>query len=161
EQALSLLRLAPERRVEALPLLDGLNGEYVSALRHALGDPSIRVGETPWLWATAARARSPWSDDERVSRKYPALGPDAGIAAQPEWTPLKKNGFVYLQIGVSPEAPKKPDPRLLVVSFWRRSDGSALHRSATSAAAIRRLQMIWPPAQEACFSFAAAELAGN
>ena len=111
EQVLSLLRLAPEHRAEALPLLADLTGEYVNALRYALGDASIRIGKTPWLWAAAARARSPWQDDARITKQHPGLGPDAGNAAQPAWTTRKSDRWVRLHIDVSPKVTKKPDER--------------------------------------------------
>ncbi len=161
EHVLSLLRLAPENRNDALPLLAGLKGEYASGLRYALGDSSVRAGTTPWLWAAAARGRSAWKDDARIAKQHPDLGPDATMAAQPAWRVAIQNGWPRLKVDVSPKVTSKPDQRLLSVSLWHRPKSLWFHIAATSVAAIRELQALWPLGQESCFAIAAGELAGN
>ncbi|NLX96414.1 MAG: hypothetical protein GXY83_09580 [Rhodopirellula sp.] len=161
EQVLALLRLAPERRAEALPHLAGMRGEFVAALRYALGDVRVRVGESGWLWGTAARARSPWSDDPRVIERHPGLGPDAGEAAHAAVQVGKDiKTKDPLRIVASPALPKSIDPRMVSVEMWRRpADWPATE--ATSVAAIRALQSAWPVALEALFSKAAVVLGDN
>jgi hypothetical protein len=65
DQCLALLRMAPDRRDQALAAAKGLEGEWASALRYALGG-NEKVGKTLSLWVAAARARAPFADDENV-----------------------------------------------------------------------------------------------
>jgi hypothetical protein len=87
DQILALLRLAPDRRKQALEAACALPGEWGAALRYALGgdappggirSPSIAaalrqalgggpVGRTRSLWIAAARARAPFDDDPQVA----------------------------------------------------------------------------------------------
>jgi len=83
DMELALLRLAPEHRESALRDAKGLRGEFGAALRYALGSSEGEpIGLNAALWAAAARARSPWTDDPRVEERHPGLGPDAGLAAR-------------------------------------------------------------------------------
>ena len=82
DMELALLRLAPEHREFALREAAGLAGEFGAALRYALEAEGEPIGPTASLWAAAARARAPWSDDPRVDQRYPNLGPDAALAAR-------------------------------------------------------------------------------
>ncbi len=79
DQALALLRLAPEHREAAVLQLTGCTDEFADALRYACGEP-VTIGPSAALWAAAARARSPWSDDLQVAGRHPDFGPDAGHA---------------------------------------------------------------------------------
>lgn len=65
DQCLALLRLAPDYRQEALAAAQGLEGEWASALRYALGGNEL-IGKTLSLWVAAVRARSPFADDESI-----------------------------------------------------------------------------------------------
>jgi hypothetical protein len=87
DQILAVLRLAPDRRKQALEAACALPGEWGAALRYALGgdappggirSPSIAaalrqalgggpVGRTRSLWIAAARARAPFDDDPQVA----------------------------------------------------------------------------------------------
>jgi hypothetical protein len=78
---LAILRLAPDHRSDALADARDLPGEPGAAIRHALGGEGETIGPTAALWVAAARARSPWSDDQAVDARHPGLGPDAGRAA--------------------------------------------------------------------------------
>lgn len=157
EQVLALLRLAPERRAAALPLLAGLKGEFVEALRYALGDMRARVGKSAWLWVAAARARSPWTDDVLVARKFPELGPDAGAAAQPKIAVIKtKDGYTSVRVMPTPSYPRKVDPRLMTVLMWRPRE-----YERSSAAKIHARQSAWPLARESLFALGALDLLGN
>ncbi len=84
DQVYSLLRLAPDRRNEALPAAARVDGEYGCALRYAFG-ASQEIGPTAPLWVAAARARAPWSDDFHVDRAHSGLGPDGALAARYRW----------------------------------------------------------------------------
>lgn len=66
DQVLTLLRLAPEGRAEALRQAARLTGEWGAALRHALGGEET-FGATRALWVAARRARAPFDDDDRVA----------------------------------------------------------------------------------------------
>ena len=78
---LALLRLAPDHRAAALADAGDLEGERGAAIRHALGSDGETIGPSAALWAAAARARAPWSDDPAVEVRHPGLGPDAARAA--------------------------------------------------------------------------------
>ncbi len=80
---IALLRLAPERRDEAIQLLGSNHkGEWVNAIRYALGGKVPRIGKSAPLWSAAARAASPMSDDDRVAKAFPKLGQGAGKRAE-------------------------------------------------------------------------------
>ncbi|MCA9060024.1 MAG: hypothetical protein KDA85_16065, partial [Planctomycetaceae bacterium] len=81
DQALALLRLAFINRPAALQSLTSESGEFVDALRFALGEPRVTSGPTAAIWCAAARARSPWENDPVVEQLHPDLGPDTGPAA--------------------------------------------------------------------------------
>jgi hypothetical protein len=78
---LAILRLAPDYRSTALAEARDLPGEQGAAIRYALGSDGETIGPTAALWVTAARSRSPFSDDQHVEARHPGLGPDAGRAA--------------------------------------------------------------------------------
>jgi hypothetical protein len=77
----ALLRLAPEGRDQALAAAGRLSDEAGAATRYALGGVET-IGPTAAWWIAAARTRAPGQDDERVERRHPRLGPDAGLAAR-------------------------------------------------------------------------------
>ncbi len=83
DECMSLLRLAPDNRAQALEALGTTCGhEFIEALRYALGDPAVQVGETAVLWIAAARARAPFADAPEVEAHHPGFGPNAGMAAK-------------------------------------------------------------------------------
>ena len=67
DQILALLRLAPDRRPEALTAARGIDGEWGAALRYALGGDA-GPGKTHALWVAAARARAPFDEDRTVAK---------------------------------------------------------------------------------------------
>ncbi len=77
----AILRLAPGGRDSALDAASDLGGEAGAAVRYALGGDEAIGATAPW-WVAAARVRAPGQDDERVERRHPRLGPDAGRAAR-------------------------------------------------------------------------------
>jgi Family of unknown function (DUF6493) len=86
DQIQALLRLAPDHRTIALKAARKIGGEFGAALRYALGGDE-KIGANPSLWVAAARARSPFTDDARLEREHPGLGPDASQAVNVEPTP--------------------------------------------------------------------------
>jgi hypothetical protein len=68
DQGLSLLRLAPDRRSEALAAAAKLEGEWGAALRYALGGGET-VGKTDALWVASARARTPFDIDAQLAAR--------------------------------------------------------------------------------------------
>ncbi|MFZ4532222.1 MAG: DUF6493 family protein, partial [Alsobacter sp.] len=66
DQCLALLRLAPDRRAEALGVARILGGEWGAALRYALGGDET-FGKTASLWVAAARARAPFDPDPQIA----------------------------------------------------------------------------------------------
>jgi hypothetical protein len=81
DQVQALLRLAPDRRDAAVRAAGKIAGEFGAAVRYALGADE-GIGADPTLWVAAARARTPFTDDERVEKTHPGLGPDAGQVAR-------------------------------------------------------------------------------
>lgn len=107
---LAILRLAPDHRATALADARDLGGEQGAAIRHALGGEGETIGPSAGLWAAAARARSPWSDDPAVEARHPGLGPDAGRAAAyllgGKRTMRGRGSTVELDIDREPPAPE-------------------------------------------------------
>ncbi|MEZ6042761.1 MAG: DUF6493 family protein [Planctomycetaceae bacterium] len=80
---LAMLRLAPENRGTALKRLKpAVRGEWLDAVRHALGGRVRRAGSSPHLWAAAARSRAPFDDDAFVQKAFPQLGTGCATAAE-------------------------------------------------------------------------------
>lgn len=164
EKVLALLRLAPDRRDQALAALPKSNNEFVSALRYALGAQRISIGSTPWLWVAAARSRSPFTNDPLVEQQHPDLGPDAGSAAQ--WSQKVKRSqyqqhhYSTLEIDVTPAVPKEIEPRSLTVLLWKYRIDNTKEEPLT-AATIGTLFQVWPAAQEAACAVGVLDLADN
>jgi hypothetical protein len=96
DQVLALLRLAPDRRAEALAEAKSLASEWGAALRYALGGDEP-IGETASLWIAAARARAPYGDDPRIASFFgtPTRGGD--LAPRFSWrTATRGDGWVEL-----------------------------------------------------------------
>lgn len=75
---LSLLRLAPDGKAAALKSLKPkLKGEWASVATYALGG-TARIGKSGPLWIAAARSRTPFGNDSRVSKAFPNLGASCG-----------------------------------------------------------------------------------
>lgn len=80
DMVLSLLRLAPEGRVEALAGFAPAD-EHERAIAFALGGDQT-PGELGWLWVAAAAARRPYEDQPAIAEKHGFGLPDAGTRAQ-------------------------------------------------------------------------------
>jgi len=157
---MALLRLAPERRAEALADQTESSEEWVQAACYGLGATGISIGPTAGLWACAARARSPWSDDEAVHRAFPRLGPDAGRAASYSFKSTIHRGsygpWTSLGIESKPKVPKRHNRDVLPVQLHiRHSPDDVLFDGplgGESTGTVRWAATVWPCAMEAYFA---------
>jgi hypothetical protein len=169
DQALALLRLAPEHRSEALKIVSKVEGEWSDAFRYALGaSPPRKIGPSAPLWIAAARARSPRSDDPLVETSHPGLGPDAGRVAHyapsiKKWRdPAAK--FYVLNISIEPKSLKPPTHELVTVVINGGESGSGYYRddfTRGEAAALRWMATVWPARMEPYFAKGATTLSCN
>jgi hypothetical protein len=164
---LAMLRLAPDGRAEALKSLRDLKTEWGRAIRYALGAPRITLGDTPALWIAAARARSPWADDERLEKVFPARGPDAGKAAAYSVTFKRERYYTRLKVQSSPLPPKAVDSDCATVLLHtQRGVGRDLQwelggPAGRTVGAVRWTATIWPLARESYFASALETMADN
>jgi hypothetical protein len=156
----ALLRLAPDRRAEALAAAGGLGGEGGAATRYALGGDEP-IGPTAAWWVAAARVRAPGVDDERVDARHPGLGPDAGLAARIE---LVDRGPALLRGGVtavaSPASPRTTAADLPTVLMLRDPSLFAV-TGRSEPAMLRWMATIQPGYREAWAAVGSALLARN
>jgi hypothetical protein len=162
DKVLALLRLAPDRRADAISRLAGVRSDFAKWVRYACGGPG-RPPESPvWLWSAATRARTPWCNDDRLAKAHADLGPDAGTAARPvaHVTRKTKQAHPRLVIRAEPAVPRRPDARMLSVMLWNKPTG---HHGAEfeTLGAVRALCRVWPLALESAFAWGAAQLADN
>jgi Family of unknown function (DUF6493) len=146
---MALLRLAPDRRGEALAAARDLRDEPGAAIRYALGSENEPIGDSAPLWVAAARSRSPWSDDPAVEARHPGLGPDAGQAAIFDLGAFNIVGVdePVLKITLVPELSEKAAERadLPTVSF--HADSFFVKSDQWPSPAT-----IWPSALESFFA---------
>ena len=155
EQVLSLLRLSPEGRDQALVAAKDLTGESGQVVRFALGE-KLRTGSNAALWLAAWRSRQPFGDLPEFEAKHPRLGPDAGVGARYVWEAQGERRHheklswtsLELEINTEPKCPKKIGSDLLPVLFhglWETSEEGEkqLMRWATQ---------LWPANLEAMFA---------
>ncbi len=162
---LALLRLAPDQRPAALKLIVEMPGEWVQAIRYALGEDNIAIGKTPALWAAAARARSPWDDDLRVLKEHPGLGPDTAQVANLKYhcTVRKSGPFTFFdpEIAVEPGVPSKVDPLLVTVLMYSSQILGKEYSfemggfGGSTIGAVRWTASIWPLGRESYFAASA------
>lgn len=157
----ALLRLAPEGRKQALGQIAKCNSEVADAFRHALGAEGVKIGSHRALWASAARARHPYRDDERVQQKLGDLGPDGAVAAKyaSRWT-IRGSGayrFFDFHLEVTPRIPKSANgiPTVELLSVSRRIGHGDLDWTA------RWLGYVWPAGREAYFAVGCQALGQN
>jgi Family of unknown function (DUF6493) len=168
--ALGLLRLAPEHRQEALAALPHLKAEWMDAIRYALGDKRVAVGQTAWLWITAARSLAPFETDQVIAAKFPGFGPDAGEASSLKMRCCNRTsgGFSFVDTYVDsiPKVPRAPDLLLpTVLMHSQRSCGKHWAFESTfagrSVGAIRWTASVCPLARDSFFAGAIRCCFGN
>ncbi len=164
---LALLRLAPDGRAEALKKLKPHSDEWRRAARYALGGEEP-VGKTAALWVAAARARSPWTTDPNVEKAFPALGPDAGTAADFAFEfHVDQYGQPRLGLRSIPAAPELADASLpTVILHSQRFHGKGLRfelggAGGKTVGSVRWSAMIWPIARESYFAAGWEDLVDN
>ena len=77
----ALLRIAPDRRAEALEQIPPHKAEYIRAIRWALGAELSGDAQTPHIWVAALRCREPEATNEYLKNRFRDLGPDSAQAA--------------------------------------------------------------------------------
>ena len=154
-----MLRLAPDRRGEALGKAADLTDEFGQALRYALGETRFHLGPNTALWVAAARARCPYGDDPLLEGQYGLLGPDAAIAAQYAWRvervtrtyagrPEYRHQFYW---ETQPAVPQELNRNLVTVEFH----GSSHRREplgGPTVDTVRWVATVWPIARESFFA---------
>jgi hypothetical protein len=165
DQIQALLRLAPEHRRIALKTGRKICGEFGEALRYALGGEE-KIGANPSLWVAAARARSPLADDERLEKKHPGLGPDAGQAARHRGN-IQERPFVTVQtlrVNVEPAPPSQlvPDMVTVLMNPQPRKQNECAHMETSETPAdLRWMLSVWPMQRESWFAKALPRFADN
>jgi hypothetical protein len=159
DRILALLRLAPDRRGEALGKAADLTDEFGQALRYALGQTRFHLGPNTALWVAASRARCPYGDDPLLEGQYGLLGPDAAAAAQYAWRvervtrtyagrPEYRHQFYW---ETQPAVPQELHRNLVTVQFhgsphrWEPLGGPTVDT-------VRWVATVWPIARESFFA---------
>ncbi|MDY0164898.1 MAG: DUF6493 family protein [Thermoguttaceae bacterium] len=164
---LAMLRLAPERREQALARLREGTAEWERAIRYALGGTGIKIGKNAPLWVAAARARSPRTDDAKVAKSFPNLGPNAGLVATFSFhvkTEQQENAKLRIQCKPAPPKAINPDcPTILLCQSRLDRDLSweLGGMAGRTVGAVRWTASLWPLARESFFARAAEEIADN
>ena len=183
--ALALLRLAPDNRGAALEELGGMEGEFASALRYALGSEQETIGPTASWWVSAVRARAPFADDPALEDRHPGLGPDAGLAARYSFRPGRHSGprsWLRTEWEIIERSPSLPPAPLPVARIIREPTPYGdvavtsvvdilepipvlLQRMRTdywsTRAYLHWAATLWPLARESFFAAGAREVAGH
>ncbi|MFO0738058.1 MAG: DUF6493 family protein [Labilithrix sp.] len=164
----AMLRLAPERRKEALKKLRGVEGPLAAAVRHALGSDDERVdAKQPALWFAAARARG--GDDAAVMKAFPEAGADAGAAARIafRWKRVtsrdnKENTWGRLEVDFEPAPASLEAVPRDAFSVMLASDGHGGHGAQFgSEADLRQIGSIYPLDRRTFLAHGVDRIAGN
>lgn len=166
---MAMLRLAPDRRAEALTQLKPNKQIWRQAIRYALGAQGVTIETNERLWVAAARARSPWKSDTAVAAAFPEQGPDAATAATYRWGHQSNEYRTWLSVASEPACPKSPSRSLSnlsehpTVSFhlphiiaWEVG-----HFAGNTTDSVRAAATLWPIARESFFARAAEAFAAN
>jgi hypothetical protein len=116
------------------------------------------------LWIAAARARGPFADDDKVEKKHPGLGPDAGRAARYQPSVRKRADFRILTVNVEPKPPPKLTPEVVTVLLnpQAKADDEFDHSEVReSVPDLRWALSIWPAQRESWFARSARPFANN
>jgi hypothetical protein len=156
----ALLRVGPDGRERALSMAAGIHGEAGAALRHALGAHEV-VGDTPAVWAAAARARLPGADDPAVIARHPQLGPNGGRVARVAFVAGAWNEVPGgLDITLDPPAPTQldddqPATVMLIAPF------PPGYEAGGDPAMCRWAATIWPAGTETWSTIGAVAIGRN
>lgn len=154
DQVLALLRLAGTPRTTALrKAAASIEGEFGSALRHALGEDGMQPGSTQALWIAAARARHPHMDDDALAEHLPDTGPGGVVFGTSTFQAGKGKHPVQMLV-VTPEPPKKvPDlqPTVLFLSETK-SRFYQYNVTGTTESLVRWSALLCPSNLEAYFA---------
>ncbi len=158
----ALLRLAPDGREKALHIAAAVPGEVGDALRYALGQRDVAIGQDAGLWIAAARARDPLADHPEIEQRFPGRGPGAGRApcVSLEWRPDKQTDHVFPVLVCDPECPRRisPDmPTVMHFAWQKRWFSWEFYVGPTMEA----LSTVWPPGRSYWFAFGACAIAEN
>lgn len=161
----ALLRLAPDHRTSSLKTARKIGGEFGAALRYALGGDE-KIGANPSLWAAAARARSPFTDDANLEREHPGLGPDAGRAARHQVRIQKRGNTKYqsLIVDVEPTPPTQLVPERVTVAMNPHPGKENEHYHVEiweTSADLRCMLTVWPMQHEGWFARVLQRFADN
>ena len=160
---IAMLRLAPERRSEALSRIGAGDAAWVRAIRYALGGDE-QVGKNAALWITAARARAPWAVDERISAAFPKARPDAGEPAVYDVS-FKKNKRGNAEIVFPAELRPRGRDRDCVPLVLHAERGDSMWElggiGGSTESSVRWTATTWPVARESFFAAAVLQLAQN
>jgi hypothetical protein len=155
----ALLRLAQERRAEALTAARELAGEVGSVVRYALGGDEP-IGPTAAWWVAAARVRAPGQDDILVEQRHTRLGPDAGLAARMTLGRRKTRFGELLTLTSAPEPPAAVPVDLPTVLMHRMPSSSSWN-GYSDPAILRWVATIQPAYREVWAAVGCAPLARN
>ena len=156
----ALLRVGPDGRAAALAGAADLDGEPGAALRHALGGSEV-IGDTPAIWAAAARGRLPRGDDPAVMARHPRLGPNGGRVARISFVAGAWNEVPGgLDLALDPPAPAQlnddqPATVMLVAPF------PAGYEASADPAMCRWVGTIWPAGVESWAAVGAVVIGRN
>lgn len=164
EQSIALLRLAPDRRDEALRMLKAASidaCEFIDAMRYALGADDVRIGNTAPLWVAAARSRAPFQDDLKVEEKFPGLGPDCGKSARYELSLTRLSGNHYYSglkvFTLDPPNKQGEKSNIATLSMhFRNPDNTTIHNHYDEWSAT-----MWPLCLEPFFAVGAESTCNN
>ena len=160
---IAMLRLAPERRAEALGAIAVGTEEWVLAIRHALGGNEA-VGKSPALWITAARARAAWGIHEKVGEAFPKAGPDVGQPAVYA-VDFSKDKQGNAKIVFPGELKARGGGRDCVPIVLHAERGDSMWElggiGGPSEHSVRWTASTWPIARESFFAAAVLQLAQN
>ena len=149
DMALALLRLAPERRAEALEALEPKD-EVEHAVAFALGS-DIPIGKTGWLWVAAAAARRPYEDQPAIARKHGRGLPDAGTRARYE---IRFDDGFFASVSVQPGVSDGLPAGYIACRFHIAARGSwnLWSTCGNHVNMIRWCSTVWPLNMEPFFS---------
>ncbi len=159
---LSILRLAPENRSEALGTLKESDAEWANAIHYALGG-DVPIGKTAALWITAARVRTPWQQDDNLKKVFSQYGADAAKPASYSLEFKKGRNWVTLTIHTEQnKAEADPDCIPLTLHSERGNYmwelGGIGGRTETS---VCWSSTVWPGARDSFFAAAAVNISKN